>query len=312
MLYYPHFLAKHFEFLETDMKNITLLGLGAMGSRMAKKFIEGGHRVTVWNRSSARVEPLANLDATVAESPRSAAKGADFVLSMVRDDRASREVWLNKDTGALDAMEDDAVAIECSTLSVPWVSELAAAFTAAGHSFIDAPLAGSRPQAEAGQLIFFVGAAEDTFKHVEPILDTLAAAVHHVGDTGSGATVKLMVNALFGAQLAVMAELIGFATKMNINVDKAIDVIGSTPVCSPAAKMSAGAMISGAWAPAFPIDLVEKDFQLLNSSADQVAAELPLSTAVGETYAEGVRRGLGEDNITGIVQLYASGTATHK
>ncbi len=287
------------------MNRIAFLGLGAMGSRMAAKLADAGHRVTVWNRTQARADFLSANGVTIADSPKSAAANAEFVISMVRDDDASRHVWLNRNGGALQALGENTVAIECSTLSVPYVRELAGTFNAQGRTLVDAPLAGSRPQAEAGQLIFFVGGAKETFDRVAPVLEPMAGALHHAGDIGAGATVKLMVNALFGTQLGVMAELIGFAQKAGIDMGLAVEIIGSTPVCSPAAKMSAAAMISSKWAPAFPIDLVAKDFTLLGHSAQRYSAAVPLSLCAGEVYATGVRDGIGGDNITGIAQLYA-------
>jgi 3-hydroxyisobutyrate dehydrogenase-like beta-hydroxyacid dehydrogenase len=286
------------------MSKIAFLGLGSMGSRMAARLIAAGQEVVVWNRTPEKAIPLAALGAAVADSPRAAATGAGFVISMVRDDDASQAVWLDEQNGALAALAPDAIGLECSTLSLPFVRSLADAFEQAGRVVVDAPLAGSRPQAEAGQLIFLVGGTEVEFERVQPILAPMAGAVHHAGDTGSGATLKLMVNALFGAQLAVVAELIGFAESASIDVARAVEIIGSTPVCSPAAKVAAEAMIASTWSPAFPIELVAKDFAHLEQSAITVSADTPVSQRAGEVYRAGADKGLGNDNITGIVQLY--------
>lgn len=286
------------------MHRIAVLGLGAMGSRMAARLAESGHDVTVWNRTPRRVDEIPGGPFTVAESPKSAAAGAEFVISMVRDDDASRFVWLDKHDGALQSMGSEALAIECSTLSVPYVRELAGAFEQRSRTIIDAPLAGSRPQAEAGQLIFLVGGGRHAYQRALQVLEPLASATHLIGENGAGATVKLMVNALFGAQLAVMAELIGFAKQAGINVKNAVEVIGSTPVCSPATKMAADAMVAGSWPPAFPIELVAKDFALLDRSAQNWGAAVPISIAAGDVYSSGVESGIGGDNINGIVQMY--------
>ncbi|MEM6986965.1 MAG: NAD(P)-dependent oxidoreductase [Pseudomonadota bacterium] len=291
------------------MKHIAFLGLGAMGGRMATRLLDAGHRITVWNRSPQRTDALVNQGATLAESPKAAATGADVVLSMVRDDQASEQVWLAPHDGALQALGNDAIAIECSTVSLPHLKALDAAFKAARHTLVDAPLAGSRPQAEAGALIFFVGCEQTQFDQVSALLDPMAGAVHRAGDVGSGTTLKLMVNALFGAQLAVVAELLGFAEKAGMDPAKAMNLISATPVCSPAAAAGAQAMLAGAWAPAFPIDLVAKDFGLVTATAASVSADLPLCQRTSEVYAEAVDAGIGADNITGIVQRYAVHTS---
>ncbi|MEM9604063.1 MAG: NAD(P)-dependent oxidoreductase [Pseudomonadota bacterium] len=282
------------------MTTIAFLGLGAMGSRMAARLLEAGHPVTVWNRGAGRVQPLVDRGATPADSPRTAARGADIVLSMVRDDTASERVWLDPVDGALQALGEHSIAVECSTVSLPHVTALATAFGQAKRTLVDAPLAGSRPQADAGALLFFAGGPGAAVDAITPVLQPLSGAVHHTGDVGSGTTLKLLVNALFGVQLAAVAELIGFAARAGLDTNAAVAVLGSTPVCSPAAKAAAEAMLAGHWAPAFPIDLVAKDFGLIAASA----ASVPLADAAGGVYTAGVDRGYGADNITGVVQLY--------
>lgn len=286
------------------MKNIAVLGTGAMGSRMARGLLKAGNRVVIWNRTKERARPLLDQGAVWADTAKAAALGADYVLSMVRDDQAARDVWLDPTSGALTALTPESVALECSTLSVPFFKELALAFVEQNKTLVDAPLAGSRPQAEAGQLIFFVGGPSDTVERLRSVLEPLAGAIHHTGEQGSGVVVKLMVNALFGAQLGVIAELIGFAQKTGINVSQGVEILSATPVCSPAAKIAANAMVNRVWNPAFPIDLVAKDFELLTRSAQLNNASLPLGDALKTLYSKGVEQGLAEDNITGIVQLY--------
>ncbi len=282
--------------------NIAFLGLGAMGSRMARHLINSDHTVTLWNRSTAATLEFLDSSATVAASPEQAVAEADVVFCMVRDDTASRDVWLSRYGGALAAMKTTAIGVECSTLSVPYVRELGEAFAAQGKAFLEAPLAGSRPQAEQQQLIFLAGGEPTTLATVQPLLLTMGANVHHAGSIGSGATVKLMVNALLGTQLALMGELIGFAAQADVDPEVAVKIVSATPVCSPALKVSAAAMLNGQFAPAFPIDLVAKDFSLLMQS--QNTQPLPLSQSTQTIYQAAVKEGFGQDNITGIVQRY--------
>lgn len=151
------------------MSKLAILGLGAMGSRMARAAIDRGHQVTVWNRTAGRAAVLQDAGARLASSPRQAVDGADFVFAMVRDDEASRAIWLDPRSGALDGMEAGAVAIESSTLSVSWVQDLAReAALRPGVCFLDAPVAGSRPQADSRQLIFLVGAMRTSSRGPSP------------------------------------------------------------------------------------------------------------------------------------------------
>jgi 3-hydroxyisobutyrate dehydrogenase-like beta-hydroxyacid dehydrogenase len=137
------------------MTKVTVLGLGAMGSRMAANLLKAGHAVTVWNRSPAKT--LVTAGAQLAASPKAAAQGADFVIAMVRDDDASRDLWLSPETGAFAGLSQGAVAIESSTLTANWARTLGEEAKQRGLTFLEAPVAGSRPQAEAAQLVYFVG-----------------------------------------------------------------------------------------------------------------------------------------------------------
>ena len=200
-----------------------------MGSRMAARLIAAGHDVTVWNRT-ARLTPLPG--AKVAGTPRAAAQGAEIVISMLRDDAASRKVWLDKESLALSGMSAGALGVESSTITPVQAAALHAAAAARGVAFLDSPLAGSRPQAEAGQLVFMAGGAATDLTKAEPVLLAMGAAVHHAGGVGAGSLVKLMLNSLFGAQLAIIGELIGLARKGGIDPARAVEIIGATP--SPA------------------------------------------------------------------------------
>lgn len=287
------------------MTRIAFLGLGAMGSRMAARLLDAGHQLTVWNRSAERMQALSDKSARVCDTPQNAARDADIIVSMLRDDEASEQVWLDPDRGALGGMNKDAIGVECSTLSLPYMRRLSDSFERKERKLLDAPVAGSRPQAEAGQLIFLAGGPSETVETLRPIFNTMGGAVHHAGEIGAGMVVKLMVNALFGAQLAMIAELIGFAQRTGIDTVKAMNILGETPICSPAAKGASAAMLANAFAPAFPIELVAKDFQLIAHSSASVGAHTPLSELTRQIYEAGIAKGLGDDNITGIVQLYS-------
>src|SRR3569833_1890727 len=122
---------------------IAFFGLGLMGSGMAQRLLVAGFPLTVFNRAAQKTHSLATAGAQVATSPREAVSHADVIVSMVSDDEASNQIWLGKD-GALSGMSPGTTCIECSTLTVDWVQELAAAAAAAGGEFLDAPVTGSK------------------------------------------------------------------------------------------------------------------------------------------------------------------------
>jgi 3-hydroxyisobutyrate dehydrogenase len=266
---------------------IGFLGQGAMGSRMAARLEAAGHAVTVWNRT-----PVPGAAATI----EMAVAAAQVVIASLRDDAASADVWAR----ALPAMAAGAMAIETSTVSVAAARALHLAASERGLAFLDAPVAGSRPQAEAGQLIFMVGGDAVTLARAEPVLREMGGAVHLAGGPGAGSAVKLIVNSLFAGQVAIMAELLGLADRAGIDPARAVEILGATPVASPALMGAAAAMLARGFAPAFPIGLVVKDLELALNEAQN----LPLTDAVARVYRSGVVEGFARDNITGIVQRY--------
>lgn len=286
------------------METIAFLGLGAMGSRMVKHILKAGYTVNIWNRSEKALSELLALGATIKPTPFDAALDANFVICMVRDEKASKYVWLDKSAGALRAMKETAIAIECSTLTPEWISQLEERCIHQGVELVDAPVAGSRPQAEMAQLIFLVGANARVFAKVNPLLAVMASKVNRVGDTSSGAKLKLIINALLGMQVAGIAELLGYLEKADINLQEALDILSHTPVISAAAAGAANAMIADNFAAAFPIELVEKDLGYLISSAEVKSSDAPLSSFCRGLFKKAYDLGYGELNINAIAKLY--------
>jgi len=283
---------------------IAFLGLGAMGSRMARRILEAGHDLVVWNRTSGAEEALVAVGAKRASSPRDAAAQAEVVIAMVRDDAASREVWLDPADGALSAMRSRAVAIECSTVSVEWIRELEAVARRRSVALVEAPVVGSRPQAEAGQLIVLAGGDPILIEAQRALLQTWGAAVHIVGPVGWAAAAKLMVNVLYGTQVAVLAELVAFAKAQDVDPTHLVDALTSTPACSVGAAVALRAMLEGRWAPMFPLHLVSKDFRLVTEAQGNGESLLPITSAATRVFQNAVAAGFGGDNITGVVRRY--------
>ena len=277
-----------------------------MGSRMAANLLKQNHAVTVWNRSQQRTEPLVERGAIAAETPLAAVQNADFVISMVRDDEASQQVWLAEKTGAIWGLKPKTVAIESSTLTVKWVKQLAQQFANRQLSFLDAPVAGSRPQADTAQLIYLVGGDASTLETARPVLEAMGSAIHHAGKAGSGTAIKLAVNALFGTQAAAMAELISFMESCGLDKSRAVDILTATPVCSPAAKALAEAIVASKFSPLFPVDLAEKDLGYLSATASEQQIDVPIGKSTRQVFKKAIAQGYGADNITGVAKLYLS------
>lgn len=284
---------------------IAFLGLGAMGARMAARLVGAGHPVTVWNRSQPAADALAKQGAVAAPSPRAAVADADIVFSMLADDAAARKVWLDPQNGAVGGLRAGALAIESSTVSLDWVRELAAAVRVRGAAFLDAPVAGSRPQAEAGQLIFMLGGEAGDVARATPALAALGGAFHHLGPTGSGAAFKLAVNAYFAAQLASLAELMGFLAKAGIAPARTAEILPGFPVTSPALGNFARLMAAQNRTPLFSIDMLAKDLRYALAAATKTGAALPGVENSLRIFETAHAAKLGAENVAGLARLYA-------
>lgn len=296
---------RHEAFAMQTMQHIAFLGLGAMGGRMAAHLVKAGYAVTVWNRDPAKAAPLQQSGAALAATPRDAAQGADIVISMLTDDTAARNVWMDTQTGAAAGLQPGAVAIECSTVTQGWVRQLADEVLRRSAQLLDAPVVGSRPQADAAQLIFMVGGDGPTLAQVRPVLSTLAAKVLHVGDVGQGAVLKLAVNALFAAQLHSVAELLGFLARNGFAADRAAALLAECPIVAAPIAGAARMMAAGNTAPLFTIDLIEKDLCYLLDTAQASGAELPGATAAHTAFQRAQQLGMGGSHVSGVAAVFA-------
>ncbi|MEN3111055.1 NAD(P)-dependent oxidoreductase [Uliginosibacterium paludis] len=286
------------------MARIAFLGLGAMGSRMAARLLAAGHALTVWNRSPQAADALVQAGARLAASPADAAKGADFVIAMLRDDEASQQVWCDPAQGAFSTMSSDAIAIESSTLSPDGIRRLGAAAHARGIALLEAPVSGSRPAAEAGKLVYLVGGEAAVLARAESVLGVMGAAIRHVGPLGVGCVTKLATNALLGIQVSALAELIAWLQGRGVDPARVLQAVAATPVCSAVAQVLAGSMLQGDFRPQFPVELIEKDFAYLLSAIGSEAAA-PTLAATRAVFRQGIDRGLAADNMTAVIRLFA-------
>jgi 3-hydroxyisobutyrate dehydrogenase-like beta-hydroxyacid dehydrogenase len=272
-----------------------------MGQRMAKRLASANIELQVWSRSGVRLEaPGVRQAATIHE----AVADATVVVSMVRDDEASRGVWLGAG-GALSIVRPGTALVECSTLSPAWVRELSEAASGRGARLLDAPVVGSRPQAEAGALVFLAGGAREDVERVRPLLGRMGAATHFLGASPAGSYAKLMVNALFGVQVAAMAELLGFADKAHVDRDLLMQALDGLPVLSAAAKGAAAGMMAHRFEPMFPVALAAKDFRYVVRAAAELGSNLPLARGLASVFEEACAAGLENENLTAVAKLYA-------
>lgn len=282
------------------MRNITLLGLGAMGSGMAANWLAKGFNLTIWNRTRAKAEGLAAQGATLAATPREAATNADFVVAMVADDAASREVWLGEN-GALAGMKRGAIAIESSTLTPDWVRELAGKAQEHGCGFLDAPVGGSRQAAAGGQLTFFVGGDAATLEDARPALSAIGGKINHLGGVGAGATWKLINNLLIAAQSAALAEALKLAEKAGFDPPQTAALILAGAAASPIVQMKLPRMIAGSYDETdFALYLMHKDARYGIALAEALGAPKDMISGAAAAFARAEAKGLGAKDFAAV------------
>jgi len=287
-------------------KKVAVLGLGTMGSGMAQNLLKAGHTVTVYNRTPAKAETLRTAGARVAAAPAEAARDAEFVIAMLADDQASRDVWFGSD-GALQAARPDAILIDSSTVSPAWVSELATAAKQRGLEFLDAPVTGSRMQAAAGQLSFLVGGSDAGVAEATPVLQAMSKEIVHVGPVGSGAKLKLINNFLCGVQIASLAEGLTWIERSGLDRDKALAVLKGGAPGSPLLGAISARMESKNYEVNFLLRLMAKDLSYAETEAADEGVELSTAHVARELFDKAIAAGYGEADMSSVIEPVRKG-----
>ncbi len=283
------------------MQRVAILGLGIMGGGMAANWLAKGFEVSVWNRTRAKADALAGKGAKVAATPREAATGADFIFAMVSDDDVSRAIWLGAD-GALAGAKSGAIGVESSTLTPDWIRELGRQAQAKGVGFLDAPVGGSRPAAEAGELRFFVGGDPKTYEAARPALAAVGSRMDLLGPLGAGATWKLINNQLGAGQIAALAEALEVARKAGFKAEKISELILGGPAASPMVKLKLPRMLAHDFEPAdFALNLMLKDARYAAALAQSLGAPAGVIEGAVKAFARADAKGLGAKDIAAVV-----------
>ena len=236
------------------MARVAVIGLGGMGSRIARRLLGAGHELTVWNRTREKAEALGAL---VAASPAEAASGAEVVITMVADPPALAAVTEGLEGVAAGADEDTSV-IEMSTVGPAAIERLRSVLRA---DLLDAPVLGSLSEAESGTLSIFVGGDEAVFERRRELLKALGNPIY-IGPSGSGAAAKLVANSTLITVIGALGEALALADALGLPREKAFEILGTTALAAQAERRRP-ALESGEYPPRFPLRLARKDADLI-------------------------------------------------
>jgi 3-hydroxyisobutyrate dehydrogenase-like beta-hydroxyacid dehydrogenase len=280
---------------------VAIVGTGRMGAAMVGRLRAGGVEVVVYNRSREKADAVAERHgATVAATAREAVAAADVVLVSLADDAALRAAYAG-DEGVLAGVRPDVVVCDTSTVAPATVRELAPLVADRGGRLLDAPVSGSVPLVERGELTVMVGGAEDALEIARPMLDRLARSVFHLGDVGAGATMKLVVNSVVFALNLAVAEALVLAERAGLDRAATYDVLAASAAGAPYVHYKQNAFVRPDDTPvAFSLELVGKDQRLIGGLADSVGAAMPQADATREVVADAVAAGLGGHDMSAV------------
>lgn len=284
---------------------IGFIGLGSMGTPLARLLLEAGFEVTVYNRTTAKAVDAANAGAQVADNPAAAAAGAQIVVSMLADEAAVQTILEGAD-GVLQHLPEGAIHIGMSTVSVAFSRHLAARHRERGQHYIAAPVFG-RPDAAAAKRLWIVAAGPaEALRLAQPVLAAMGVGVSQLGeDPGLASTVKLAGNHLIAGMLQALGESFALVRKAGLSSERFLEIVNrlfKSPVYENYGRQIAGEMFTP---PGFRLHLGLKDMRLVLAAADEGAVPMPLASLLHDRLLTALARGMGELDWSAVAQLAA-------
>jgi 2-hydroxy-3-oxopropionate reductase len=283
------------------MGKIGFLGLGIMGSAMAKNLLKADFKVTVWNRSQEKCQELQALGAEVATTPAEVTSTCDITFAMLADPDAARSVALGSD-GALEGIGAGRGYVDMSTVDAACATEIGAAIAAKGGRFLEAPVSGSKKPAKEGTLIILAGGDRELFDHSTPFFAKLAKKSLYLGELGQGAQMKLIVNMAMGGMMTILCEALALAEKAGLSSSQLLEVIDAGAMANPMFRMKGAQIGEGAFEPAFPLKHMQKDLRLAVSLGDTLGQPLFLAAAANESFKKARALGLSDLDFCAVFQ----------
>jgi 3-hydroxyisobutyrate dehydrogenase-like beta-hydroxyacid dehydrogenase len=254
------------------------IGIGNMGSRIAKRLLEHGYQLIAYNRSREAAEALIKYGATVADSIAELASEADVILSSLTNDNVVKSVYADPQ-GVFAYVRRGSAIIEMSTVLPATSRELYDLSRQAGVKCLDSPVSGSTPSAEEGTLTLFCGGDEELFQAAQPIFSSIASQYFYLGGSGSGTAMKLVANTLLGVGMQAIAESVALGQKEGLDRHRLLEVLSHTAVIAPAHLGKLSRADRGDYSAQFAIRLMNKDFGLVLETAAAAGVPMPATAA---------------------------------
>jgi 3-hydroxyisobutyrate dehydrogenase-like beta-hydroxyacid dehydrogenase len=280
---------------------VAVVGTGRMGAAMAGRLCAAGFAVTVYNRTRATAQAVADrCEAGVADTARDAAGGADVVVGSLADDDAVEATYRGAD-GLVAGLRPGAVVLETSTIDPETVHAVRPLVEDRGATLLDSPVSGSVPLVEKGQLTVMVGGDPAALETARPVLEAVATRIFHLGPSGAGAAMKLAVNAVVHALNLALSEALVLAERAGVPREAAYEVFAASAVAAPFVLYKREAFERPGETPvAFGLDLVAKDLDLIARLAERVGAPMPQAEVNRRVVADALAAGLGPEDMSAL------------
>ena len=261
-----------------DRGRLGFIGIGSMGRPIARSLLRSGYKVIAYNRDRRKAEALVEHGATVAKKISQLAFQADVILSCLANDDAVRSIYMGPE-GIFANVRPGSVIIEMSTVHPDLSRELYKRGSDLKAHVLDVPISGSTPAAEQGTLTLFTGGDEEIFRAAEPVFRAIARQYFYLGPSGSGTTMKLVVNSLLGVGMQAIAAAVALGQKAGLNRDRLFDVLSHTAVIAPAYVGKLTKAAANDYSPQFAMPLINKDFRLILKTAAELGVPMPATAA---------------------------------
>ena len=290
---------KHIGTTITRHSTIGFIGLGAMGQRMARRLLSSGFTLIAYDHTRSKTTALAADGAISVPSLRQLAMKSEVVISCLPNDEAVLSVYQGPE-GVLACASPGSVVIEMSTVSPDTSRTLHRLGRERGIELLDVAISGSTPAAEQGALTLLGGGDANVFEACQPIFSALAKQYFHLGPSGSGTTMKLVVNALLGVSMQAIAEAVAFGEKAGLNRELLLEVLAKTAVVSAAHQNKLLRAERDDYSPQFPLRLMQKDFRLILEKAAELGVPMP-ATATAHQINAARTAANGEEDFSSVI-----------